>query len=83
MDFVTHSIAWCRGEIFEGRMFGMWSMSALILAGCLVFLLIPTPNGRAIGLSMAMFGLSVLFLDHFSEVRAEIYHAHILDYLAR
>jgi len=32
---------------------------------------------------MAMFGLSVLFLDHFSEVRAEIYHAHILDYLAR
>ena len=126
MDFVTHSIAWCRGEIFEGRMFGlfglvvlmvavaywkmaatpsarafaesekdrteafikwypvtMWSMSALILAGCLVFLLIPTPTGRAIGLSMAMFGLSVLFLDHFSEVRAEIYHAHILDYLAR
>jgi ABC-type transport system involved in cytochrome bd biosynthesis fused ATPase/permease subunit len=166
MDFVTHSIAWCRGEIFEGRMFGlfglvvlmvavaywkmaatpsaramfvpllvvgifalgtgiylnlanqaripnyeeaaqaderafaesekerteafikwypvtMWSMSAFILAGCLVFLLIPTPRGRAIGLSMAMFGLSVLFLDHFSEVRAEIYHAHILDYLAR
>jgi peptidoglycan/LPS O-acetylase OafA/YrhL len=166
MEFVTHTIAWCRGEIFEGRMFGlfglvvlaaslaywrlgttpsaramlipllvvatfalgtgvylnltnasripryeeaaaadelafaesekrrtedfirwypitMWSMSALILAGCLVFLLVPTPNGRAIGLSIVMFGLSVLFLDHFSEERAQIYHRHIVEFLGR
>jgi len=61
----------------------MWSMTGLILVGCLVFLLVPTPHGRAIGLSLALLGLSVLFLDHFSEVRAEIYHAHIVDYLGR
>jgi hypothetical protein len=164
MSFMNHPIAWCRGEIFEGRIYAlfgllvllaafaywkmgttpsaramivpllvvgvfalatgvylnfgnqaripqyeaaaqaderafaqsekerteafikwypvtMWSMTGLILAGCLVFLLIPTPNGRAIGLSLALLGLSVLFLDHFSEVRAEIYHRHIIDYL--
>ena len=82
MDFVTHSIAWCRGEIFEGRMFGLFGLVVLMVAMA-YWKMAATPSARAIGLSMAMFGLSVLFLDHFSEVRAEIYHAHILDYLAR
>lgn len=166
MDFVTHSIAWCRGEIFEGRVFGLfglvvlmaalaywkmgstpsaramfvpllvvgvlalgvgvylnvtnvaripryeeaaqldergfaeserartedfikwypvtlWSMCGLILAGCLGFMLLSSPTGRAIGLSTVLFGLSGLFLDYFSELRAQIYHAHIVDFLSR
>ena len=34
--------------------------------------------GRALGLSIILLGLLVLFLDHFSEERAEIYHQKIV-----
>jgi drug/metabolite transporter (DMT)-like permease len=164
MEFIEHSVAWCRGEIFEGRMlalFGalvvalalvfwrygttpsaraiflpllivgaialitgmsmnfsnqaripayraayaespaafveserdrteafikwypytMYSFSLVILIGCGVFLRRPTPLGRAIGLATLVMGLAVLFLDHFSEERAEGYHAQIIDEL--
>ena len=37
--------------------------------------------GRAIGLSLVLLGLSVLFLDNFSEERADIYHEEIVKEL--
>ena len=166
MEFVEHAVAWCRGEIFEGRMlalfgasvvalafiFGklgstpstrarfwpllvdgmaalvvgvsmnfsnqaripayraayaedpagfvqselqrteafirwypytMYTFSVVILLGCGIFLWRPTPLGRAIGLATLVMGLSVLFLDHFSEERAEAYHSKILHELQR
>ena len=162
MEFIEHAVAWCRGEIFEGRMlalFGasvvalalafwklgstpsaramflpllcvglvalavgismnfnnqaripayraayaedatgfveselqrteafirwypytMYTFSLVILVGCAIFLWKPTPLGRAIGLATIIMGLSVLFLDHFSEERAERYHSKILE----
>lgn len=164
MEFIEHSIAWCRGEIFEGRMlalFGavivtlalifwrmgstpsaramfipllvvgalalvaglsmnfsnqarigtyraayvdnstqfveaerarteafikwypytMYTFSVVILLGIGVFLWKPTPVGRAIGLATLVLGLSVLFLDHFSEERADGYHSQIIQEL--
>jgi hypothetical protein len=166
MEFIEHTVAWCRGEIFEGRMlafFGtvvtvlalifwrvgstpsaramfvpllvvgglalvsglsmnfnnqarigtyraayaenpaafvqsekerteafikwypitMYSFSAVILIGCAVFLWKPTPLGRAIGLATILLGLAVLFLDHFSEERADGYHEQIMQALER
>ena len=166
MEFIEHTIAWCRGEIFEGRMlalfgavvatvalafwrFGntpsaramfiplllvgvltllggltmsfnnqarintyqaayaddpaafvqaerkrteafiwwypytMYSFSAVILLGCAIFLWMPTPLGRAIGLAAVTLGVAVLFLDHFSEERAAGYHAQIIQEMER
>lgn len=166
MEFIEHTIAWCRGEIFEGRMlalfglvivtlalvfwrFGstpsaramyvplllvgalslvvgvsmsftnqarintytstfsenpdefvqtertrteafikwypytMYTFSVVIILGLGVFLWKPTPLGRAIGLATVLLGLAVLFLDHFSEERAERYHTQIIQELER
>ena len=166
MEFIEHAVAWCRGEIFEGRMlalfgasvvavalvfwkFGstpsaramflplvfvgavalvvgismnlsnraripayraaydedatgfidselqrteafirwypytMYTFSVVILLGCAIFLWKPTPVGRAIGLATLLMGLGVLFLDHFSEERADAYHSKIVEEVQR
>lgn len=53
-------------------------MAGIIIvgAGCYVFL--GGAWSRAIGLALILFGFSVLFIDHFSEERAETYHQHII-----
>ncbi len=61
----------------------MYTFSVVILLGCAIFLRKPTPLGRAIGLATIILGLSVLFLDHFSEERAEDYHSKILKEVHR
>ena len=165
MEFIEHTIAWCRGEIFEGRMLALFGAAVVVIAvafwrlgstpsaramfapllvvgllalavgltmnvsnqsriakftaayetgpaafieserrrtddfirwypitmatfsvvallGCAIYFYRPTPVGRAIGLATLLLSLSVLFLDHFSEERAAIYHEHIVDALA-
>jgi len=59
----------------------MYSFSVVIIIGLAVFLWRPTPLGRAIGLATVILGLGVLFLDHFSEERADGYHTQILQEL--
>ena len=164
MEFIDHTLAWCRGEIFEGRVLALWgfvilvvaiiywqlgttpaaramllplllvgglsmvvgvsmnftnqnritayqaaheenptafvksekerteafiqwypytmfSFAAVIIAGLGLFLFLPTPVGRAWGLGLILLGMSVLFLDHFSEERAGRYHAQIMQQL--
>ena len=166
MEFIEHSVAWCRGEIFEGRMLALFgavvvgvavvfwrygstpaaravvvpllvvaalalavgismnfsnqariptyqtayaadafafvqserdrteafikwypitmvSFSVITIIGLAVFLWKPTPLGRAIGLATVLLGLAVLFLDHFSEERADGYHTQIIQELER
>jgi len=161
MEFIDHTLAWCRGEIFEGKMvalFGLtvliisflywkfgstpfakamilpmlvvgvlnfsagayliinnhkrienypakfksnpiefitseksrvenfsklypiiaWTMSGVMLIGIVTFLLIEGANGRAIGLALILFSFSLLFLDHFSTERAQMYYKEIL-----
>jgi hypothetical protein len=53
-------------------------MSAIIIAGIGCYIFLGGAWGRAIGLALILFGFSVLFIDHFSEERAEIYHKHIV-----
>jgi hypothetical protein len=53
-------------------------MSAIIIAGIGFYIFLGGAWGRAIGLALVLFGFSVLFIDHFSEERAEIYHKHIV-----
>ncbi len=164
MEFIEHAVAWCRGEIFEGRMLALFgavvvglavvfwrfgttpsaramvvpllvvgalalavgismnfsnqaripsyeaayaenaaafvqsererteafikwypitmvSFSVITIIGLAVFLWKPTPLGRAIGLATVLLGLAVLFLDHFSEERADGYHTQIIQEL--
>ncbi|KAA3613736.1 MAG: hypothetical protein DWQ05_15775 [Calditrichaeota bacterium] len=60
----------------------MYILSAIIIAGILFFILFgPSPMWRAIGLALILLGFSGLFLDHFSEERADVYHKHIEEYL--
>jgi hypothetical protein len=56
----------------------MYIMSAIIMAGIAIYLFWGGAWGRAIGLALILFCLSVLFIDHFSEERAETYHQHIV-----
>ncbi len=166
MEFIEHTVAWCRGEIFEGRLlalfgavvvaaslafwrFGstpsaramfvpllvvgalalavglsmsfnnqsrigtyqsayaenpaafvqsererteafirwypytMYTFSVITILGLAVYLWRPTPLGRALGLATLVLGLAVLFLDHFSEERAAVYHSQIVQELER
>jgi len=166
MDFINHTISWCEGEIFEGKMFSlfgfvvliiallywkfghtnfakamfvpllivgllcssgglgliysntqripqyqkefsanqvgfiqsekertenfikwypytMYGMSVLIILGLCSFLFLGSPYGRSIGLSLVVFGVSILFLDHFSEERADGYHQKIQQELVK
>ncbi len=53
-------------------------MSAIIIAGICCYNFLGGAWGRAIGLALILFGFSVLFIDHFSEERAETYHQHIV-----
>ena len=61
----------------------MYTFSVIIILALGVFLWKPTPLGRAIGLATVLLGLAVLFLDHFSEERAEGYHTQIMQELER
>ena len=33
MDFIQYIINWCKGEIFEGKMFALFGVIVLIIAG--------------------------------------------------
>ena len=47
MEFIEHSVAWCRGEIFEGRMLALFGAAIVLLA--LVFARLgSTPSARAV-----------------------------------
>jgi glucan phosphoethanolaminetransferase (alkaline phosphatase superfamily) len=59
----------------------MYGMSALIMLGISIFLFRPSPTGRAIGLALMLLAYSILFLDHFSEERADVYHQKIISQL--
>jgi len=59
----------------------MYVTSVFIVIGIGCYLFWGGAWGRALGLSIILLGLSVLFLDHFSEERAESYHQKIVDEL--
>ena len=56
----------------------MYIMSAIIIVGISSYLFLGGAWGRAIGLALILLSLSLLFIDHFSEERAETYHQHIV-----
>ena len=59
----------------------MYIMFALSLVGMGCYAWWGGAWGRAIGLALILLSLSGLFLDHFSEERAETYHRHIVSAL--
>jgi ABC-type transport system involved in cytochrome c biogenesis permease subunit len=162
MGFIDHTLTWCRGEIFEGRMFFLFGLLILVIAlaywrfgatpyakgvvipfalvalfsiavgltlnfsnqsriikyqdeysenaeqfiykekartegfikwypytkfgmagltviGLLLFLFLDSPNWKGIGLGFVLFGFSIVFLDHFSEERANTYHKKVIE----
>jgi ABC-type transport system involved in cytochrome c biogenesis permease subunit len=166
MEFINHTLTWCRGEIFEGRMyflFGLvillialafwkwgtspnargviipfavvavfsiaggltlnfnnqnriikyqkeytanaeqfihkekerteafmkwypytlFGMAGLMIIGLVLFLFLDSANGKGIGLGLIFLGFSIIFLDHFSEERANIYHQKIIEVITK
>jgi len=59
----------------------MYITALIIIIGIGCYLLWAGAWGRALGLSLLLLGLSVLFLDNFSEERADIYHQTIVKAL--
>jgi hypothetical protein len=53
-------------------------MAAITIIGLGSFILWGSAWGRAIGLGLILLAFSILFLDHFSEERADIYHKKIV-----
>lgn len=58
-----------------------WTAVVVGIIGMLVFVFWATPLGRAIGITLLLFTISVFALDHFSEERGVEYHNHILEHL--
>lgn len=56
-------------------------MAAIIIVGLICHLFWNAPWPRTIGLGLILLAFSVLFLDHFSEERAEAYHEKIIQEL--
>jgi len=53
-------------------------MSVIMIGAIACYIFLGGAWGRAIGLALILFSFSVLFIDHFSEERAETYHQHII-----
>jgi hypothetical protein len=49
----------------------------------LVLLFMASPNWKGAGIGMILLGFSIIFLDHFSEERAETYHTKIIESMSR
>ena len=69
----------------EGFQF-MYPTSLAISAVCflvaiLAFAFSKSPTYQAIGVALAVFGLSLIILDYFSKERGQIYYEHILNNL--
>lgn len=46
-DFMRHTLAWCKGEVFEGRMIVLFGL-ALLAVGLALWAGGTTPNARAL-----------------------------------
>jgi hypothetical protein len=57
----------------------LFSMAGLIVIGLILFLFLHSPHGKGIGLGLILLGFSIIYLDHFSEERAAVYHQHIME----
>lgn len=55
--------------------------SAVAVIGIVCFLFWAAPIGRAVGIALILMTLATFVVDHFSEERAEVYHAKIIEAL--
>lgn len=56
MDFIDHTIAWCRGEIFEGKMIALFGITVISLA-ILFWRLGTTPFAKALFVPLLVLGM--------------------------
>lgn len=56
MEFIQHSIAWCKGEIFEGKLVLLFGLLVIIIA-VLFFKFGGTPNAKAMLYPLLITGL--------------------------
>jgi len=68
------------GELLKGYPRTLWGMAGVVVVGLCCFLLWAGPYGRAVGITLMLFGISVLFLNNFSEERARLYHQLIVNH---
>ena len=55
MELIEHTVAWCRGEIFEGRLLALFGTSVVIIALCFSRFG-TTPSARAMFVPLLMVG---------------------------
>jgi len=56
MDFIQHTVNWCKGEIFEGQMFALFGLLVAIIAG-LYWKYGHTPFSKAMVIPFLVVGL--------------------------
>jgi len=70
-------------NFIKGYPYTRYIMAAIIISGLGCHLIWSSPWPRTIGLSLILLALSALFIDHFSEERADTYHQKIIEELKR
>jgi len=61
----------------------LFGMAGLMIIGLILFLFLDSANWKGIGLGLILLGFSIIFLDHFSEERATIYHQNIIERISK
>ena len=56
MDFIQHTINWCSGEIFEGKLLALWGLAILIVT-FFFWKTGTTPFAKAIVIPLLVVGL--------------------------
>lgn len=60
-----------------------YTMAGFIILGLVSLLFMASPSWKGAGIGLILLGFSVIFLDHFSEERVEVYHANIMESIVK
>ena len=78
MEFIQHTIAWCRGEIFEGRVLALFG-AAIVTLALMFWRFGSTPSARAMYVPLLLVGALALVvgvsMSFTNQVRINTYSA--------
>lgn len=61
----------------------LFGMAGLMIIGLALFLFLDSANWKGIGSGLILLGFLIIFLDHFSEERANTYHQKIMERISQ
>lgn len=84
-SYLENSGRFAEGEKARTEEFIKWypvtryAMAGFIISGLCFLLFAASPNWKGAGIGLVLLGFSIIFLDHFSEERALVYHKAIIE----